>query len=286
MVTASTGVQATEDTRQRGLADPPDRPWGQLQPAGAAGQEALAFQLLLDLLQGAQIVHGLTAQRPCDRVRVDVVEGRPGVVLRQGGRQLVELGQLLQRAGGIAEPERCVAGHRVAEPAASGLAPAEVRTGGPQRLLQPGQLGRHAHVRHGGRHEVGQFLALLWGQSRHQPRGGRGAARQRVDQLFQRLRVLREEVAERTHEVLESGVGVFATGVGLDHVVQRVQHVLHPGHVLGCGVLQCLLHAAELRVEHLAAQQVGNLLERLAGLRRTPLVVGQRVHGPSRVVRQ
>ncbi len=96
VIAAAAGVHPLEDARQRALADAADRPRGQLQLAGVAGQEALALQLLLDLLEGTQVVNGVPAQRPGDRVRVDVLEGRPGIVLGQRGGELVELGQLLQ----------------------------------------------------------------------------------------------------------------------------------------------------------------------------------------------
>ena len=52
----------------------------------------------------------------------------------------------------------------------------------------------------------------------------------------------------------------------------------------GVRVLQRLLHAAELAVEHLPAQQVAELLERLPGRLRPPVVVGELPDGARGVV--
>ena len=74
--------------------------------------------------------------------------------------------------------------------------------------------------------------------------------------------MVREEIPVLLHEAVEVGLGVIAARVRLEHRVQRGDHVLHPLHRLGArAVLQRLLHAAELAVEHLAAEQVLELLE-------------------------
>ena len=55
----------------------------------------------------------------------------------------------------------------------------------------------------------------------------------------------------------------------VEHLVQVGQHVLDPLIAAGSRVGQRLLHAAELAVEHLAPQQVAQLLERLRAPRRS-----------------
>ena len=51
-------------------------------------------------------------------------------------------------------------------------------------------------------------------------------------------------------------------------------------------MLQGLLHAFELAVQYLAAEQVLDLLEGLAGLGGGPVVLGQRAYGAGGIVRQ
>jgi hypothetical protein len=68
---------------------------------------------------------------------------------------------------------------------------------------------------------------------------------------------------------------VLTAGVSLDHVRQRGHHVLDPLHALGVGLRHRLLDAAELAVQHLAPEQVPELLEGLRGSLAAPLVVVQ-----------
>jgi hypothetical protein len=98
---------------------------------------------------------------------------------------------------------------------------------------------------------------------------------QRVDELLQIGRLVREQVTELRHEVVEVLLGVRALGIGVEHRVEPGHHVLDPLHRLRVGLLQGLLHAAELAVEHLPAEQVLQLLERFPGGGRAPLVVGE-----------
>jgi hypothetical protein len=67
------------------------------------------------------------------------------------------------------------------------------------------------------------------------------------------------------------------------HLVEVGEHVLDPLHGPRVGVLHGLPHAAELAVQHLAAEQVAELLEGLAGGGRPPVVVGQLPDGLGRV---
>ena len=88
------------------------------------------------------------------------------------------------------------------------------------------------------------------------------------------------------HELVELGVGVLAPRVGGEQFVEVGEHVAYPLHGLGVAALQHLLHARELRVEHLAAQHLLDLLESRAGLRRAPVVVRQLADGARGVGRQ
>ena len=131
-----------------------------------------------------------------------------------------------------------------------------------------------------------QLRALVGGQAVAEPLRGRGALGQRVQQLVHVLRVLREELAVLLHEVVEVLLGVLATGVLVQQVIQIVEHVVDALTVLVGGVLQRLLHPGEALVEHLAAEQILDLVVLLARLVAAPLVVGQLLHCLGRRRRQ
>ena len=57
--------------------------------------------------------------------------------------------------------------------------------------------------------------------------------------------------------------------VGLEHVVEVGEHVLHPGHVLLGDVAHRPGHLVEVALHELLAQLVDELLELLAGLATT-----------------
>ena len=92
-------------------------------------------------------------------------------------------------------------------------------------------------------------------------------AAQANEQLLDIARVLGKELAVAVHELAELLFGVLAAGVGVEQVVEIVQHLVHAGPVLVGRVLERLLHSREALVEHLAAQQVPDLLVVLPGFR-------------------
>ena len=73
-----------------------------------------------------------------------------------------------------------------------------------------------------------------------------------------------EEVAEALHEALE--VGLLAALPLVDHLVERRQHVLHPGDLLRAGVRDRPRHRLELAVQQLLAKVVHQLLEPAGGI--------------------
>ena len=80
--------------------------------------------------------------------------------------------------------------------------------------------------------------------------------------------------------------GVLAAGVLVQQVVEVVQHLVDALAVLVGGALKRLLHAGESLVEHLAAEQILDLLVLFARLRAAPVVVGQLLDGLGRRRRQ
>ena len=123
--------------------------------------------------------------------------------------------------------------------------------------------------------EPHQLLALLGGHGLQEPLGGGRALGERVHQLLDRLRVLREELAVLGHELLEVRVGVLAAPVFVEQLVEVLQHLAHGRAVLLRGALERLLHAGEPLVQDLAAQQVLDPLVGFPGGARLPVVGGE-----------
>ncbi len=88
------------------------------------------------------------------------------------------------------------------------------------------------------------------------------------------------------HEVFEILLGVLAAGVLVQQVVEVVNHLVDPLTILVRGALQRLLHARKALVEHLAAEQILDLLVLLARLTAAPVVVGEFLDGLGRRRRQ
>ena len=273
--------QAGEDPAQRRVAEPADRLGRQLQVAAVAGQVALALQLAFEPAKRLQVVDRLPAEGVADRLLVHILQVRARVLLAEGGLQVGQVRQVGDGAGRVAEAQGLAAGHPHPR-----LALAELGPPGAQRVAERGQLGRQAGVLHRRGHQVRELLALLIGQRLEQPLGGLHPAGERVDQLLQVLRAVREHVAVLAHELVEVLLGVLAPGVGVEHLPQVREHVLDALHGGRVGVLERLLHALELAVEHLPAEQVAELLELLPGGLRPPVVVGQLPDGTRGVVRQ
>ena len=186
----------------------------------------------------------------------------PGVALGELAGQRLEVGELGDGAGRVAHAEPLLAvGHLAA------LAPRQVGPGLAQRVLQVGHLAGQPHVRHRLGHQVGQLGPLLGREPGHHAFLGGRPAGEGVDQLLDRLRVVREELPVLVHELAEPLVGVLAAVVRVDERGQVGDHVLDRLHVLLAGVLQRLLHRGERAVEHLPAQQVLDLLVGLPRLR-------------------
>ena len=244
-------------------------------------QVALPLQLALEPAQCLQVVHRLPAERAADRFLVDVLKAGARVLLAERGLQVGEVRQVGDRAGRVAEAERLAAGHP--DPA---LRLAELGPAGAQRVAERGQLRRQAGVLHGLGHQVRQFLALLVRQRVEQPLGRHHPPRRASRRAPPGSPGCRGTCRRTGHEVVEVLLRVLAARVGVEHLPQVREHVLDPLHGRGVRVLQRLLHALELAVEHLPAQQVAQLLELLPCLRRPPVVVGELADGLRGVVRQ
>ena len=139
----------------------------------------------------------LVAQLPRQLVEVDVVHPGAGVRLGELVGEVVEVGEVLEYAGAVAEAEALLA----VEPL--GAAPV---LAGPQRLEVGVELGQRLHQVRRPERLLGQrvqLVALLLGHRVAHPLGGGGALGERVEQLVDVLRVLGEEVAVLVHELAE-----------------------------------------------------------------------------------
>ena len=125
---------------------------------------------------------------------------------------------------------------------------------------------------------------MLGAERGHHPLGRRLTSGERVDQLFDGLRLLREELAVLGHEVGELVGGVLVARVRGQQGVEVGQHVLDPLHRLRIRRLQRLLHPGELRVEHLALQHLLDRLEDLLRLVGPPRVLVEGAYGAGHVV--
>ena len=233
---------------------------------GAALEVAAVAQRPLELLQGLGSHGSVRAELPGERVEVDVVHPRAVVRLRELVGERVELGEVLQRAGAVAETHPLVALEALrARPVLTGAQGLEVGVH-PRELLH--QLRRPEGLLR----ELHQLLALLGRHRVEHPLGGGRTLGERVEQLVHVLRVVGEVVAVLVHEVTELLVRDAAGGVLLQQVVEVGEHLLDGLPVLLGGALERLLHAGEALVEELAAEQVLDLLVGLARLRGLPVV--------------
>ncbi len=237
-------------------------------------------ELLLQLAQRLDLLGGAAAEGTLDRLQVDVVQRCARIVLAECRFQRLEVGQLLERGGGVAEPERLLAVD------AGALVPSQVGPPPAQRPSEPVQLVGQARVGHGLLHQPGQLGPLLGRQGAEQPARRRSPPGEQVDQLVEIAGALREHVPVGVHEPVERRLGVLAAGVGVEHGVQVGEHLPDTLEVGGAGIPKGLLHAAELGVQHLPAEQVADLVVGGGRLGRAPLVVGELAHRPGGVARQ
>ena len=144
-------------------------------------------------------------------------------------------------------------------------------------LLQP-------HVLHELLRQLLELRALLGRHGVEHRLRGRHALRDVLEQLFDRLRILGEEVAVLLHEVLEPGI--FTALMLVDHLVERRQHLFHALHVFGRHVLHGRRHLVDHLLGQLLAQLLHQLLEPLLRLTRLEVVGLQLAHLAGQIVGQ
>ena len=228
--------------------------------------------------QALERLGGVVAEQVAHAVHVGLGQ-RAGVGrVAQQVLELVEVAQLLHRLHRLAHAERVLALEVV------GLVPALLREQLAQVTAELVHLPAQVHVVE---QLVGQLLQLgpLLGRHRVEHRlHRRHPLGQLLEQLVERLGVLREEVAELLHELLEAGI--LALLAALEHLVERRHHVLHAGDVLGRHLLHRPAHLLEELVGELLAELVEQLLEAPRRLLRLEVVLGQLAHLAGEVVGQ
>ena len=123
-----------------------------------------------------------------------------------------------------------------------------------------------------------QFGTLLGGEAVAEALRGGGTLGQRIQELIDIARVLREVLAVLGHEIVEVVLGVLATGVFVQQVVEVVEHLVDGLAVFVTGVLQRLFHAGEALIEYFPSEQVLDLLVFLLRFGASPLVLREFLH--------
>ena len=271
-------VHLREHLAQRALRQLPHPARGDLQPVPLASQVARLLQLADHLLKLLHLAPRVLSQVLLNSVQVHVfhvaaTHHRLHLVV-----QLVHIPKLLHQPHGLLQRNRLVAHERI-------LVRHIVER--KQLVHQRSQLRKVAH--HGRVHarlqHVHQFIALPRRHRVHQRLHGRHLLLKRLDQFVQACRrVVAEHIAVLLHEPLE--VRILAHRAVVQHLVQRLDHLLHPLHVFRRHILNRVLHALEEVLHHLLAERVHKLLELLARLRVHEIVVRKLPHLSSRALRQ
>ncbi len=175
--------------------------------------------------------------------------------------QLLERGEIVDRGQPLGQPHRLGAVHLHRFP------PSQARGEHPQVGAQPVHLEGEIDIIEQALSQLHQLGALLGRQRGHEPAEGRCPRGQRLQQLIEVSRSLGEELAVTAHEIVELLLSGLVPGCPpLEHGVEIGHHVLEPGHLLGVRVAHRLGHAAHVAVQHLPADFLEQLGERLLGL--------------------
>ena len=108
---AQAGLEVGEDATQGGTSEPAYGLRGQLELAVATGEVALGLELAFEAAQLFEVVDGAPSEGSTHRVLVDVVEACAVVVLGELTLECLEVAELLEGRGPLAEAERLVSGH-------------------------------------------------------------------------------------------------------------------------------------------------------------------------------
>ena len=247
-------------------------------PSASFDEVALALELPLERAQRLEVVARLPAEGALDRLLVDRVEVGAGEAVAEGVRQRLEVGQLGERVGGLRQAHAPLAVHRRAPPAA------ELRSQGAQVLLQGGHLGLQVEVGQRLVHRRLELRTLLGAHRVEHALHRCGATGQVVDELLDRVRCVREEVAVLVDEVAVVVGDVLAALVLVEQLVEVGHHLLERLPALRRRhAVDALREVAELLVDDVALQALPDLVEGGAGLVRAPVVRRQLAHGTSDV---
>ncbi len=254
---------ALVDLGQRALAEAAHPARGQLQPPAGAARRAGLLQRLLDVAQPAQVADGVLAQRAAQRVLVDVLQPRPGVLLAQGLGEVLVLLEVLDPVDGLRQRPRLLPRrHR----AAHALAPAQLGEPALQRPLELVGLERQVHVAEELLGHLRELGALVGVQRRHQPRHRRHAPGQLLEQLVEGLRALgstqpAQQVAVALLEALEVVADVLAALLAGGQPVEVGEQVAHALEVPGRHRPHRPGEAPEGRLRDVAAELVDEVAE-------------------------
>ena len=261
------------DVSQQHLAELAHGLRGEPQDAvGSAPESAGVAESLLQLPQGEGVGPRLVAELAGEGVEVEVVHPRAGVRLGELLGELVELRDVLEHPGAVAESEAVLAIHPL------GTAPVLTGPQRPKRAVETGERLEQIGRPEGLLGEGVELAALLIGHRVAQALGGRGPLGERVEELVDIRRGLREVLSVLCHELVELFLAVLPFRMRLEQLVQVVEHRRDRGAVVVGGVLEGVLHPRKPLVEHLASEQVLDLLEVGPGLGALPVVAAEFGH--------
>ena len=273
-------IESGEQVGQGVLADLPQPSGGELEPPLPLVDETGVGQLAGQLGQLVERSSGVVAEQLGRPLDVDLGQGA-GV--GGGGHHLLELvhvAELVHDRGRLGEPQRVLATEVVLP------VPAGLREG----LLEVGAEAVHLPAQvHVLEQRLGQLLELgplLRAHGVEQLLHGGHLAGHLLEQLVEGLGVAREHVAVAIHELLEHAVGVAPGGPGFQHLVEVVEHVLHPLEGLRRHVRHGRRHLVEIALHQLGAQLLHQLIEGLPGFAARPLVLLEALNLSGQIGRQ
>ena len=280
MTTEALAAQPAEDVGQRPHAELARGAWRELEMAAVAVEVPRLLERTGQRGELVEVVDRIVAGKVAQRLGIDALER---VRVACGDQRLLHRVVLLlaiDRGERIGQAHRLIALERIR------LAVRQVGTGGLEVAGQSGHVDPQPVVAQQVVHQVAQLLAHLRAHAAEQRGHLRRLSMEMLDQLIGVLDARREVLPVLGHELVEVVGRIGTGGVLLEEPVQVADHVAHARQVLRRDPLDALLQPLEVRLQHLAAQLVGQGVEGVARLVVHELVVPQAVQAAGHVRRQ
>ncbi len=251
-------AQPAEDVGERPHAELARRARGELHPPALTLKVAGLLERLGELAQLLEVVQRVVSGEVSQGIGIHLVE-RVGVA-RGGERLLHRVVLLLAVDGGerIGEAHRLVALERIR------VTERKVRARRLEVSRQPRHVDPQPVVSQQVVHQAAELVAHLRRHAVEQARHLRRLAVEMLDELLQVRDPRREVASVLRHERAEVVGRIGSGGVLLEERIEVADHLAHPVEVLRRDLLDSLLEPGEVGLQHLLAQLVGELRERVA----------------------